>query len=320
MISKITIGVLGLLLAVVASTNIKSCINSKKLESKNNELNSKLMEKDLSLGKAHTQFEDAEKYIDELNDKLRKSLDENKELVRAFGKLKAELNTQGSGTGEVSLPDVTEVVVSEELKFVPNSFYLSKDTYTLNLLGPEIPFRWQDHRLRVIGAVMSNPLAVEFDYALALKLEGQLVQTTTESGAVNHYINLWEVDEQGKRLNELTLTEFEVVYTDEREEKFFPWAPHLDIGVLGGYHGDGFKGGGSFGISLMGYGKTENDLDWRFIRFGFTIAQKPGIDFVPVLWNLGGPIPLVSNLWIGPALTWSPLNYWGGALMINLGI
>jgi hypothetical protein len=55
----------------------------------------------------------------------------------------------------------------------------------------------------------------------------------------------------------------------------------------------------------MSYGKTNVDMDWQFLTVGL---GSDGDDFYgflePVSWNIGKPLPLVDNLFVGPAVSY----------------
>ncbi len=286
-----------------------------------NQLNTELMQANLELGKAHTKFGDANKYIGELEGKLQKEIKAKNEILTMYGKLLAEYNAKGGGIVEVEpgAVEVIEVPVESTLEFLPHHFYWAETKKTMRDLGLVMgPAVYQDHRL-FITCLASNSeeegLVFGLDYQLTLKLAGELAQTTTESGAINNYLTLWELNKEGKKIGKFELESFEVVVTNPQKSEFFWLAPHLDLGATVGFDGTPILGG-SVGISLSGYGNTKNDLSWRFFRIGMTLAEQPRLELSPALWNLGGPLPLVSNIWIAPAATYS--GKWGGALLFNV--
>ncbi len=281
-------------------------------------LNAKLMEANLEIGKAHTQFGDANKFIGELEGKLQDEIKAKNETLSMYGKLKAAYDAKGSGTTVIQLPgEVVEVPVESTVEFKRWHFYWAETGKVMQDLGPVVASGMRDHRIAIDGALLTEDSGVVFgfQYHLTLKLAGELAQTTTETGAVNHYLTLWELNNEGKKIGKFNLTSFNVVVADARAPQFFWFAPHVDLGVTGGFDGEPFVGG-SIGGSLAGYGATKNDLSWRFGRIGMTLAEQPRLELSPFLWNIGGPLPLVSNIWIGPAAVYSGI--WGGALLLNV--
>lgn len=55
------------------------------------------------------------------------------------------------------------------------------------------------------------------------------------------------------------------------------------------------------GLSLLSYGHTKKDADWRFVNI-FAAGSENDIlvGVMPVLYNAGNYLPLVSNLFVGP--------------------
>lgn len=82
------------------------------------------------------------------------------------------------------------------------------------------------------------------------------------------------------------------------QKRFYAWNPKLnvdlDLDPNGVYPG--------LGVSLMGYGYTKNDLDYRFLELGF--HHKTGTfdaTVVPIQWR---PINgILSNTYVGPGLS-----------------
>lgn len=290
------------------------------LRAVNAQLNEQLMQANLDLGRAHTQFGDVQKKLDLIESDLQESIKLRDEYLTMYGELRAKYDAKGEGK-TVYLPGATEVIevpIESEMAFNQWHFYWAETKKTLRDLGAAMPSGFEDHRIFIKTALFTDTtgeITFGYNYQLKLQLLGELVQTTTESGAVNHYLTLWELDAKGDKVGKFQLTKFDVVVNDNRVGKFFLFAPHLDLGAVGGYDGEPVLGG-SVGVSLAGYGYTKNDLAWRFGRVGMTLAEKPGLELSPVLFNLGGPIPLVSNIWVGPAATFN--GKWGGALLLNV--
>lgn len=62
----------------------------------------------------------------------------------------------------------------------------------------------------------------------------------------------------------------------------------------------------SVGVSVASYGKTVLMPDWAFgvVGAGYAaVSGAPAAVLAPVLWNAGKPIPLVDNLFVGPAVS-----------------
>ena len=57
------------------------------------------------------------------------------------------------------------------------------------------------------------------------------------------------------------------------------------------------------GVSVMSYGKTPDDLLWRFARLSGGLTRHGfALNLSPAQLNLGKFLPVVSNTWILPYL------------------
>ena len=86
----------------------------------------------------------------------------------------------------------------------------------------------------------------------------------------------------------------------KRAKAFYSFLPRLDIGLEAGFEGLQKPAlGFGIGTSLMRYGLTDDDLEWRFLRLSAgAVGDKINLGFAPVSWNLGKHQPLVSDLWL----------------------
>jgi hypothetical protein len=274
----------------------------------NDALNEQLMTANLEIGKAHTEFGNAQKYIGELEETLQDQIDTNNETLTRYGELEAELEATrdvilGAETVYIEGPAI-EVPV--ELDLIRGMLYQAITNKTLVRLD-NIKGFYEDHRLAISCIVLpyqnrDRDIKIGIGYRLSLKLKGQLVETHTRSGAVNYYIDLFEIDNEGNVVDKLKLSKFDMVVDKPNSPEFFWFNPKIDIGgSLGMDTHASFSPTFSVGFSSSGYGLTKNDLIWRFPRIGAEFANdNVGLSLVPVQWNVGQVIPLVSNLWIGP--------------------
>lgn len=108
----------------------------------------------------------------------------------------------------------------------------------------------------------------------------------------------------------------------EKSTQFYWWAPHLDLAIdntLTLQSDTFFNPGASLGLSIMGYGRTKNDLDWKFIRVGIgaNVEKNFYLTLQPVEYNIGKFIPLLSDLWVGIGASYDFSNTWGLSLSIS---
>ena len=80
--------------------------------------------------------------------------------------------------------------------------------------------------------------------------------------------------------------------------RFHLWAPHLNAKV----DFASTEPNPGLALSVAGYGKTKNDLDFRFLQIGFHYDTKAGIrpTLTPVLWRPFSS--LLSNTYLGPGV------------------
>lgn len=303
---------IALILALAAALGLlgKLAITNRVLDSTNTALNRKLQEADLSIGRAHTELADANKKVSSLSDQLQSEVKELKASVTMYAELEAKYKVLRQQKGKTVIEYLPgEEVPCPEASFIRGMLYEAVTDKSLAAIE-SLSSTLRDQRLDVkctVRPYRNNDRNIPFniEYALHIRIKGQLVETRTKSGAINHFVELTEIDDSGKELGKMELSNFEVVVTDETEPHFFWWAPHVDVGILGGWHSaNGFSAGGSIGFTPMAYGRTANDLTWRFVRISLDLSGSAGIGLSPVLYNIGDPLPLVSNIWIGPHLMW----------------
>jgi hypothetical protein len=295
----------------------------RELKHVNDQLNAELMQAKLEVGKAHTQFGDAQKYIAELEDKLQREIAAHNELVTQYGELLAAYNAHGGGHSDPSDPVIDPVVGTETL-LDPGALYVAQGEHELQPFSQPMKYGLSDSRLNINVAVSTMPRGslkfvpvADIQYDLHLNILAHFAQTITESGAVNNYAELYEVDKDGKRLGKFEITKFEYIVEDLRKPKLRWWAPHIDLAVIAGWSG-GVLTGASIGLSPSGYGKTDNDLTVRFPRIGIDITSGIGIDFSPAVFNIADPLPLISNIWIGPFVSATHNRGYGFGLLIGV--
>ena len=295
-----------------------------KLQSANDELNKQLMEADLKLGRALTQFGDAKEHIDRLGEDIQEEISKRKAVATRYGELKLRYKMlrrkrRGRKTEVVYKDKIIEIPT--ELELDPGMYYEATTRTALRPLK-SIHGMYQDYHIQIVSRLIPHPTAQdgtqwEFDYELDMRYELQIVETHLPSGGINHYASMWEVDEKGERVEKLEITDFVVVVNRPDGKQWFWWAPHVDIGVLAGANLAVLEPllGGSVGFSPFGYGLTTNDLDWRFLRVSFDLGTSlPGFGISPVMWNLGGSLPLLSNLWVAPHVSYLPPEGWALSL------
>lgn len=316
---KLNLVLIALLVAMAVALGIvgKAAWTNLKLRVANTALNAELMEAKLEIGRANTKFGEASDYIESLGKNLQAEIKARQAEVTRYGELLAQYNKVNKLKGKV------EIVYKDKVVIVPKELQLEPGVYRVN--GQELTLieslkkDFETPELTATCEYNCSEDEMTLSYDLHLKFKGQLVETLTPSGAINHYFNMWTIDEDGDELDKLTLTDFQVVVIDERNPQFFWWTPHFDLGlVLTMNLEPRISAGGSFGFSIMGYGLTEHELSWRFLRFGIDwIGDTGAVSFDPVAFNFGRYIPWMHDLYISPHAAWAFDNNWWFGLMIG---
>jgi hypothetical protein len=115
----------------------------------------------------------------------------------------------------------------------------------------------------------------------------------------------------------------------QKKNRMFWLNPTLDLSAIGGgtvfqfAPGPGrpsvFSAGVDLGLNLSSYGETKVDSTFKFFRIGvgYNIERQAAqLSLAPITYNLGKPLPLITNLYIGPMIAIDT----AGGLTLNLGI
>ena len=325
---KLNLIVASLIAALVLSLGLLGKIGwtNYQLKNRTKTLNSELQKANLEKGQALTLIGDANGMVSKLEEELQDSVKDLGLQVTRYIELEAKYKVLRKKRGNATV----EYYPGPPIEVGCTGFELTRGLYYEALTDKtlikvqSIVGRYKDHRLQAKCIFVPRPnrsrlLPFLLSYSLEMKFKAQLIETISKTGAINHFVNIYEVTPEGNK--KFKLSHFEVVVQDERAPRFHWWAPHLDVGGLGliTIPGAKFKPGASLGVSFMGYGRTENDLSWRFPRLSLDISDEPAIGFSPVLYNVGGPLPLVSDLWLSPHIGWMfPEGGYAGLLISSV--
>jgi hypothetical protein len=334
MMTKYIPWILGIFLVVTLIFGGKTLYDKYNLDNLTDQLNEQLMESNLSLGKARTEFGSAQNRISELEDDLRGAIEAKDEVLTRYGELEAAYAATGgsTGTGTVELPDV---VIEQGEEYEPGMLYVGITEKELGILPEGLTASYQDYRVKIDAHVWPKleraiPLGEDnlvgynhsIDYKLDLKLKAQLVETIAKTGAINYYVNIFELDDKGKVVGKFDITKFEMTVDDQTSASFYWFCPKIDVGLFGGLSRDiSFAGGGTFGLSIMGYGLTKNDLSFKVLRLGLDFyGEDLGVSVSPVMWNAGSVLPLVSNIWLSPYVGFDLSGLKSGGIQLTVGL
>lgn len=96
------------------------------------------------------------------------------------------------------------------------------------------------------------------------------------------------------------------------------WAPHINGGISLGASATGAFVRPTVDLSLAGFGRSKNDLDWKFVHLGVnsdTSLLDPGIHILPFSYRFWPTV--LSNSFVGPGVGWTKS---GPNLQINLNL
>jgi len=287
-------------------------ISNYKLKNATRTLNTQLQRANLEKGQALTLIGKANDRVVLLEESLQGSINNLGLQVTRYAELEARYRVLKKQKGKVRIeyyPGNPMAIECDNVEFTRGLYYEAVTDKSLAAVE-KIIGSYKDTRLTATCTFVPTPnrrreLPFLFTYDLDLRMRAQLVETISPTGAINHFIKIHELTPKGKG-EEFTLTKFEVIVDDQREAGFHWWTPRLDVGGIGTVllPEAQFKPGASFGISFMGWGRTQNDLTWRFGRLSFDLMEKPGLGFTPVLYNIGDPLPVISDIWLAPHVGW----------------
>ena len=302
MVNKKLVIIIAIVLSLVLATNVAITIGAfSKIESLQKE-NSALLSTTETLTEKLSRASSLEVSQRELSSKLDKLIADNEALKADLKKLKARPTSVVHSTSDTGGERI-EVITSSDSSNTPNDNYSwvpdSYDYRTNNGLLVAA------HRLNREQKSLSTT-------SYNLELDSVAVVSSTETGQqVAHVQNT--ITSSGEPDNHIPLISkrVELIYENPQHRKMLI-APHLNLGAGAGVDFSPTSVGihGSIGISLFAYGKTVNDNTLRFLningRLGSSIrggSQPPciegGIGLDPLLVNIGEPLPLLSDLYIG---------------------
>ena len=306
--------ILSFLLAILLVFTTGFIFNTKAKEAEREEvvstLNENLMKAKLEIGRAKTSFGNASKNVEKLETALKKDIEEKNSLVTRYGNLEARYNKLKNKrvNATVTIDEEVDLKTCDSLDLKEGQLYIVRDQQ----LGELAIFagKYTDERIDISCSVIpevtsSGSIPFDIAYTLTLSLKGEILETITPSGAINNYINIYEIDREGEVIGKLEINNFNMIIDDQRTPKFFWWSPRVDIGLGLGVKTSSsltnisLEGSASLGLSLMSYGLSESDSLWRFNRLGLDIGEEISIGYTPALYNIGSDLPLFRNLWIG---------------------
>lgn len=228
----------------------------------------------------------------------------NKALVTQYVQLEAAYQTE-----KQNIKTKTKIVYrngsQKPLKLPQGQFFLKTKDGSLNEIK-SLLWSYKDFRVTLSGDAVKQTVT----YKLHQKFSGQLLEMRKPDGTYSNLIEMWELDGKGEKLNKLNVSKFSVKKVDPLANRMIWWNPKFDIGLgmtLNLSRDVGWIG--DLGLSLSSYGKTTNDLSWKFFRLGAGVSDETfSLSFTPVMYNLGNHVPIISDLWISSFVGMLPLK------------
>jgi hypothetical protein len=149
-------------------------------------------------------------------------------------------------------------------------------------------------------------------YAMPLEFHVGILMTEKEDGSYDRMVELnvespYIKKYKGKKFK-MKVTGFKWAKKEINDKKF---RFHTRLGFGANFTTDSFAP--ALDVSFFSYGRTEVDMDWRFLVFSLAGDEKEvSIGVYPVQYNVGKILPLVENIFIGPTImadTSGEVNY-----------
>ena len=260
-----------------------------------------------------------------------------KSLGSDFSKINTDINTLGANLKAVG---ITTVAIQGKLEtHVPsiitpniiidhiappqpitcslcdiNNYTIKIQTIDVNLGTIPIARVQFDASLDKPWTIKTDDLQFKVNTVVGEKVNGVLV--------FYHTVSMYNISRPELKDQEVKLKIISSEYKEVIPEKSFYWfVPAIDLNLINTlsipeftYHMGGYGG-----ISVMGYGQSKLDLDWRFVEIGIGITQDSFIIvFSPAKYNIAWQIPLLTNLWLSLDVIWfGSSNTYGAGLSLG---
>ena len=209
------------------------------------------------------------------------------ELAKITAGLKQQVETKGSTDKEYKGKEETD----------PNKYFFKK-VYMKGANGEEFPAAWvmfypnrdKDEQWK------SGTYPLEFEMNIVESQKGDTENRYAELFVQNNQMK----ETRGKRFPvEVKDIQWEKAPLGDKSFSF-----NMRISAYANALVDSSAEGAvapGLGISFFSYGRTDRDMDWKFLGVGTAFDGQEGYLFVePFAWNLGEALPLIDNLFIGP--------------------
>lgn len=248
------------------------------------------MKAEIVLSKAR--LEELEKLLKEQDSLILKYAKENKEKIDELAKI-----TAGVAQTVKNKTESDKIYEGKEDKD-PNKYYFKK-IYMKDAKGKEFPISW----------VMFYPNRDKDEQwksgTYPLDFEMNVIEAQKKDGTETRYAELFAKNDQMKETKgELFPIEVKNIQWEKAplREKSFSFNMRISAYANGMVNSEGegvFAPG--LGVSFFSYGRTDRDMDWKFLGIGGAYdGQEAYAFFEPFAWNAGNVLPVIENFFIGP--------------------
>jgi hypothetical protein len=282
--------------------------------------NEQLQQANLELGRAKTTIVEQKdlhrSIVSGLEEEIKKEIKERNALITQYSELEGLYQAEQKKRRIITRILTNERNTNRIVDLPKGKIFLREEDGTYTQVE-SMAWSYKDFRITITGDAVKQTLS----YKLHQKFKGKFVETKLPTGGSNHYAKFYELDDKDKVVGELKLSRFDVFKVNTLQPKMFRWNPKLDLAV-GGSLDTSLKGGvvADVGVSFMSYGITNNDIKWRFLRFGIGLRNKNlSLSFSPFQYNIAQHLPLVSNIYLSPILGYDFGNlipHFGGQLSV----
>lgn len=134
-----------------------------------------------------------------------------------------------------------------------------------------------------------------------LKLHTNILQVEDDSGVYESFVETYFTNDFVKSSKGKKYYFDSNVSWAKREKKDKKFRLNFRLGFTGSVATESVFPG--LDISFFSYGRTKKDSDWRFLTTGIGYGDEDIFGYLyPVQYNIGGFIPLIENLHLGPLI------------------